>query len=226
MAGRGRGLVTTRSVECGELLLVSRPVATHEATAPGGFEGLDGMTVPLATAVLERARRSPADLQRIYMLWGGDARADVLAGGMAYGASRLPPVPTIDMFRSDAAAAAAFAGPAAVDEARVRRIVGRNRRHGACNPSDHLHRGAALYLLPSFINHSCVPNAAEVYVGEALVVRASRPLALGEEVTTAYFDVLAPLDERQQNAASWGFSCRCQRCCFERSIGPVNEAFM
>jgi len=52
--------------------------------------------------------------------------------------------------------------------------------------------GVGLWLLPSFVNHSCCPNARRLHVGDYLIVHASRDLKAGEEITFAYLDPLSP----------------------------------
>ncbi|KAG0490809.1 hypothetical protein HPP92_007672 [Vanilla planifolia] len=74
-----------------------------------------------------------------------------------------------------------------------------------------------LWLLPSFVNHSCCPNARRLHVGDRVVVHASRDIKSGEEITFAYFDVLQPLGQRREMAKRWGFLCSCARCRFEET---------
>ncbi|KAK3042387.1 hypothetical protein RJ639_002433 [Escallonia herrerae] len=72
--------------------------------------------------------------------------------------------------------------------------------------------GIGLWLLASFVNHSCNPNAKRLHSGDHVIVHASRDIKAGEEVTFAYFDVLLPLSKRKQMTTNWGFSCNCKRC--------------
>ncbi|KAH7281362.1 hypothetical protein KP509_36G043500 [Ceratopteris richardii] len=78
----------------------------------------------------------------------------------------------------------------------------------------------------SFVNHSCVPNACWMKIGEdALFVRAARHLRKGEEVTTSYLLRLptAPLPMRAAGLRTLGFKCSCPRCLFEESIERFTE---
>lgn len=76
-----------------------------------------------------------------------------------------------------------------------------------------------IWSLPSFINHSCLPNTSWILVGRTLFVVASRDLAAGEEITFNYFDVLQPLAERRNASKSrWGFICTCSRCSLEEKV--------
>lgn len=78
--------------------------------------------------------------------------------------------------------------------------------------------GVGLWLLPSFINHSCCPNARRLHVGDYLIVHASKDIKANEEITFAYFDPLSPLHKRKEMSMTWGIQCRCKRCKFESEI--------
>ncbi len=76
-----------------------------------------------------------------------------------------------------------------------------------------------LWWLPSFINHSCMPNSSQILVGKALFVFASRELQAGEEITRAYFDIFQPHQQRKDlSTKGWGFVCHCPRCKLEDAL--------
>ncbi|CAN4124477.1 unnamed protein product [Withania somnifera] len=52
--------------------------------------------------------------------------------------------------------------------------------------------GIGLWILASFINHSCDPNVRRSHVGDHVMIHASRDIKAGEELTFAYFDVFSP----------------------------------
>jgi len=80
-------------------------------------------------------------------------------------------------------------------------------------------RLVGLYLLPAMINHSCLPNACRVFVGETMIVRASRDLKKGEEVVWPYTPPLQPYYHRQEQLENhYGFRCRCRRCGVESKM--------
>ena len=74
--------------------------------------------------------------------------------------------------------------------------------------------GTALFPLLSRFNHSCWPNAHAVKEGgRSIVVRATRRIKAGEEITTTYVDLHEP--GRKRRRALWEasmFECRCERC--------------
>ncbi|KAG5190422.1 hypothetical protein JKP88DRAFT_347596 [Tribonema minus] len=237
---KGRGLLATRDVKLGEVLMVSEPLAVTDAD-PSQFTTIGLLTGRLVEAVTDAftaiwqlpgrlveavadvVRSCPLELPRLLALGDGsgshdndntpdirlysdNAFAEVESGRMRpgpneylYGQYYLPQITKV------------------VEANRVQ-----NRRDGS---SSHIQRSTALYLLPSLINHSCLPNAAQVFVGNTLVITAARPIMAGEEVTIQYFDVLTTLQERQRMSGD-AFTCACERCRFEARLGSLAEAFM
>ena len=84
-------------------------------------------------------------------------------------------------------------------------------------------RPAALYELPSFINHSCIASAHRLFFNDVLIVRADSAMKAGDEVTIAYFSQ-SENDEDPVNGIKsqrvWGFLCSCKLCAAKRIDGP------
>ena len=49
-----------------------------------------------------------------------------------------------------------------------------------------------LWLLPSIINHSCLPNSKRLEVGSAMFIHATKPIERGEEITISYLILSFP----------------------------------
>ncbi|KAI0132117.1 hypothetical protein BJ170DRAFT_577346, partial [Xylariales sp. AK1849] len=64
------------------------------------------------------------------------------------------------------------------------------------------------------INHSCRPNAANVWseASRLRIIWAARDIEQGEEVTVTYAPLLKSHDERQRRLAQYGFRCGCEAC--------------
>jgi hypothetical protein len=74
--------------------------------------------------------------------------------------------------------------------------------------------GAGLYLAASRFNHSCSPNAAQSFHGQKLIIRATRDIPCGEEVTISYIDTGQPTHVRRHELSeSYQFLCNCAKCC-------------
>ena len=56
---------------------------------------------------------------------------------------------------------------------------------------------SGLWLLPSFMNHSCRPNVQRVIAHDRLFLRAGRDLRAGDELFDSYVSVLRPLVHRR-----------------------------
>ncbi|KAL2623501.1 hypothetical protein R1flu_003706 [Riccia fluitans] len=75
-----------------------------------------------------------------------------------------------------------------------------------------------VWALPSFLNHSCSPNCSVMFVEKAMFVRASRDIATGEELTIAYCNLYETMENRQDSLKWWNFRCKCDRCRLEESL--------
>ncbi|PSC68405.1 SET domain-containing [Micractinium conductrix] len=87
--------------------------------------------------------------------------------------------------------------------------------------------GNAFYGLHSCCNHSCAPNA-EAFKREGdqdgdAVILALRPVSAGEEITLSYIDEEAPLAERREQLADYGFECGCDKCAAEELAAQLGD---
>ncbi|KAG9456408.1 hypothetical protein H6P81_000916 [Aristolochia fimbriata] len=74
--------------------------------------------------------------------------------------------------------------------------------------------GNAVYMLPSFYNHDCDPNAHIVWTENANArMKALRDIPEGEELRICYIDASMDRDARQARLLEgFGFRCNCLRC--------------
>ncbi|KAL6708391.1 hypothetical protein ACN47E_002654 [Coniothyrium glycines] len=94
---------------------------------------------------------------------------------------------------------------------RIQDIVKANTFQIDVNGVNHL----VIFPETSRLNHACNPNAQYVVHNDLLVhiVRVTRPIAEGEEITISYTSPLEPLDVRQQHLQhGFHFTCTCPRC--------------
>jgi hypothetical protein len=71
------------------------------------------------------------------------------------------------------------------------------------------------------VNHSCVPNAKKDYVGDLMLLRATRRINAGEEITHGY-DESSDYDARTAALdRTWGFKCKCALCAAEEADGSA-----
>ncbi|KAK7392761.1 hypothetical protein VNO78_21208 [Psophocarpus tetragonolobus] len=74
--------------------------------------------------------------------------------------------------------------------------------------------GNAVYILPSFYNHDCDPNAHIIWINNAdAKLKALRDIDEGEELRICYIDASLDHDARRELLLrGFGFQCNCSRC--------------
>lgn len=79
-----------------------------------------------------------------------------------------------------------------------------------------------VWLLASRINHSCVGNCRRSFIGDMLIVRATRDLGAGTELLFNYTQpsLGESYEKIQQGLRPWGFRCSCELCEMERTTTP------
>ena len=97
------------------------------------------------------------------------------------------------------------------ERVRVQDIVKANTFQVMVGDKNHL----AVWPETSRLNHDCAPNSQYVIDTEMLThtVRATRPVAIGEEMTISYTSPLEHTAARQQHLQQgFHFTCTCRRC--------------
>ncbi|KAL9226189.1 hypothetical protein vseg_002030 [Gypsophila vaccaria] len=218
----GRGLFCTKNVDVGGLILVSKATVVERCILPGkGFGEVLGENAQMliwksfVSKVIGAAAKCGRTRDLIGMLSTGENEDEL-------------EVPVDGLFKNDEGLGGRVLSEGGVEmekmlsvldvnslveDAVSSKVLGKNRDY----------YGLGLWLLPSFINHSCVPNVRRVHIGDYVVVLASRDIKAGEEVTFAYYDVLSPLNKRKEMAKAWGFTCRCKRCKHEEQMQSKPE---
>ncbi|KAF2859595.1 SET domain-containing protein [Piedraia hortae CBS 480.64] len=200
-AGGGRGLFVKRRVERGDVVLADKATC-----AIFGHEGawtamvfdirsgvLKGFPAGLAQGVVGVVRRN-ASLAGTVMELFGDWEGE--GGGVG---ECIDGEVVVDTFRiGDIVARNAFGlGPAA---------------YGSSEEEELRSFGAGLWVRAAYINHSCEPNAEREFVGDLIVIRATRTIEEGEEVTIRYTELEGYKERREVLFRDWGFECICERC--------------
>ncbi|CAF2045617.1 BnaA09g29220D [Brassica napus] len=212
----GRGLFATKNIVVGALILVTKGVATERGIIGSEESGEKAQMVMwknFVEEVTKSVRRCDRTRRLVSSLSTGEEEEKL-------------EIPDISLFRPEEASETCREDldmekllsildvNSLVEDAVSAKVLGKNKEY----------YGVGLWTLASFMNHSCLPNARRVHVGDYAVVHASRDIKAGEEITFAYFDVLSsPLEKRKEMAESWGFSCGCNRCKFESLLSVANQ---
>ncbi|CAN6307868.1 unnamed protein product [Urochloa humidicola] len=218
----GRGVFAVKNLEAGATLMMAKAVAIGRGVLHDTADGGEKMVVwkDFVDKVLDAAEKCPRTAALIHTLSTGEEQQDDLV------------VPEMALFRQEAWDLNLSDGTSVVREKgtqevldvdRILKVLDVNCLTEDASAADVLGNnyngvvncGVGLWILPSFINHSCHPNARRTHVGDHAIVHASRDIKAGEEITFPYFDVLAPLSKRMEASRAWGFECKCDRCRFE-----------
>lgn len=86
---------------------------------------------------------------------------------------------------------------------------------------DHDPRSATgIWITASYINHACDGNAIRSFIGDLMIVRATKDIPEGVEITMPYR--MAEADNKETRKAlekTWGFKCACELCVVEMKTG-------
>ncbi|CAO2829556.1 unnamed protein product [Amaranthus hypochondriacus] len=215
----GRGLFCTKSIDIGSLILVTKSVATERCILPKDSKGVLGENEQLVMwkNFIDRVSESSSKCHKtrhlISKLSIGENEDDLETpdislfkpetGGESFPNKNLEEDKILSILDVNSL----------VEDAVSSKVLGKN--------SDYY--GVGLWLLPSFINHSCSPNARRLHIGDYVVVFASKEIKAGKEITFAYYDVLSPLAKRREMSKTWGFNCECKRCKYEEKMQSKPE---
>eukprot|EP00930_Biecheleria_cincta_P038856 TRINITY_DN26720_c0_g1_i1.p1 TRINITY_DN26720_c0_g1~~TRINITY_DN26720_c0_g1_i1.p1 ORF type:complete len:459 (+),score=63.79 TRINITY_DN26720_c0_g1_i1:50-1426(+) len=199
--GRGRGLFATANVRRGQLLLCAGAVVVGDnASLPSELGVLLSRNASLRDVVLALSRGLPCSEKELLFSHSLE-----------------------DLACPNAWATKHMGSPSPVDAVIVAEVLRFNQfalSSVSCVEaqvqvnSDLVRSG--LWLLPSFLNHSCRPNVQRVLLHDWLVIRAARDLCAGEELVDCYTEALQPLHRRRAALQrSYRFQCSCERCCLE-----------
>jgi hypothetical protein len=212
----GRGLFASQNLTAGTLLIASKAILCvfvdeipAQIMAGAGDEG-KGLFDSIRDEFIERL---------VHMVGNGTARRLLqLAGGSQWDDANID-LRRDDVYDDD---------HVYFQPDQIRRIVTKNSFGGAqrsrwlasaATDGEQQHvGGGAVFFAPSFINHSCVPNATYYTIGDMMFVRANRDIEEGEELTIHYLYV-EESDEKERNETLqrvWEFTCHCELCEYER----------
>uniref|UniRef100_A0AC35EVQ2 SET domain-containing protein n=1 Tax=Panagrolaimus sp. PS1159 TaxID=55785 RepID=A0AC35EVQ2_9BILA len=102
-----------------------------------------------------------------------------------------------------------------IDAQRVQQISANNPfvSDDIC-PDDNIakNQNSHLYILPSYFNHSCLPNAFRSFFGDIIAIHASEDIKKGDEIFLPYLYPLNAYLERKNTIMARGFICQCKLC--------------
>ncbi|BGP36465.1 hypothetical protein JCM10450v2_000365 [Rhodotorula kratochvilovae] len=205
----GRGVVATRDIKAGELLLVEKAFAVgkgdlHRTIMGYNFKNNGVATssrLALVSRIIAKIRDDPATATLLNSLYGGDDFPP--SGRFEFGALQDRPLAFDETF--------VFA-----DIDRIEDICTHNaitlrglkiKEFPGGEPS-------GLFLGCSMFNHECVPNAEQTIYADVRVIRARAPIKAGEEISVAYVALDATPETRADTLGPHfrGGECPCTYC--------------
>jgi tetratricopeptide (TPR) repeat protein len=207
--GKGRGLYASRDIAAGEIVMCEKAfcvVWAHEEDALVAMtydvrdDEIRVSPVGLSKALVQKCLNQPSQTQHLMDLFG-DYQGDITTNN------------SNKVFEN--------ADGAVVDVFRVHDIMSRNAFSPGAQFGDETARTAStgLWKHAAYINHSCLANTDKEFVGDLIVIRATRHIKAGEEILFAYH---ASLDYESRQAflnKTWGFRCSCKLCEAEEQDG-------
>lgn len=208
----GRGLFAKKNMAAGTLLIGSKAVLcvyVDELPSQNGHDDEKGINDRIREEFVERLIQmvNHGTGRRIFNLAGGTGQFDS----------------TFDLNRDDV-----YDDTVPYMPDQIREIVARNSFGGAQRShllaraaEDGPHDdpgGGALFYAPSFLNHSCLPNATYFTIGDMMFVKANRDIVENEELTIhyVYVDNLTEPERAETLQRVWDFTCFCDLCVWER----------
>ncbi|KAK2080543.1 hypothetical protein QBZ16_000396 [Prototheca wickerhamii] len=223
VSGRGLGLVATRDIAPGEVVLSETPVLLYPhhnslvsaAEAAINFEGLDD---ELASALLLLVR--VISLKTAATAGSGEAQAT--ASAVLAAVASLVPAPESVPFDAEELLRRLPGG----HDLTLGDVLGLLRRdaanaYGISLDGGETLRGSVLLATGSRLNHECLPNVARLDAfddgapGAGLkhvAFKALHAIPAGEELTQSYFPLHWDLEERQERAVEAGAEARPEDC--------------
>ncbi|XP_071717464.1 methyltransferase FGSG_00040 [Rutidosis leptorrhynchoides] len=216
----GRGLVATKNIDSGTLLVVTKAIATERGILPESNKDDSGKNSQLVMwkNFVDKVVESTSNCQRTRCL------ISKLSSGENEEALE---VPDISYFRPESEKDCSYSTEkidmnVMLSVLDVNSLVEETFSSKFSGKKGDYH-GVGIWILASFINHSCHPNVKRFHVGDHVIIHASRNIKEGEEITLGYFDVFSPLKARKEMAKNWGFDCHCKRCKFESEMSLQHE---
>ncbi|RUS32747.1 hypothetical protein BC938DRAFT_474439 [Jimgerdemannia flammicorona] len=207
--GKGRRMVATEDIEEGALLLCSKAYAVaFGGELHHGESSSTSSQTHLVTKIANRIRREPQTTADVYELHSGSTtapvfleRRDNIGDNAQVDIDRITNIVRVNAFVPD------------VDHLPRSTAGGPFSSGDQARPSN---PGKGLWLLPSFLQHSCFANALHLTIGDLLFVRAMRHITKDEEICIPFTSILEPYHKRRRSLQDRGLGeCGCQLCTSE-----------
>ncbi|KAJ5559393.1 hypothetical protein N7513_001792 [Penicillium frequentans] len=207
----GRGLFTTEAVKAGDLLLCEKALAyafhddenSSDLTllmSPDTNKMTLGTHGELIESIVQKLHKNPSLLPKFIDLYHGaydsfDVRVDDQVVVDTFLVQK-----TIELN--------CFGCPLLSRQSHIKSMSADDT---ARDESKKFH-SAGIWCMASYINHSCLSNARRSFIGDMMIVRASRSLPPDTEVNFWYQSPIGSPEGKPTNLQNWNFRCDCAIC--------------
>jgi tetratricopeptide (TPR) repeat protein len=215
---RGRGLFAITDFAPGDLILCEKAACiayesdhsdeTYTIINVNTERGAVGPRARLFFDLVTKMRHNPTMANRFFDLYDGGYSpkgAVVIADGEV----------VIDTFRTQAI----------IDYNAFACLAARARDNPTGKLSNPAKEGSVgVWIVASYTNHACNFNAARTFIGDMMIVRASRNIDKGDEILTPYWPpegYNTATHHRLEN--TWGFKCDCVICMAENKSSVLQK---
>ncbi len=206
--GKNKGLIASRDIGKGELLLVSKAFSSAFSSECGFlFHSLNKHTREINSNTqglnmintMINLKNNPNAANDVYSLYCGSSDRDETVP--ACGIIDTNRIEQIDLLNA---------------------FVGENTENFAendCESNLFQPKITGLWILPSYINHSCHVNAYRTFYGDIMAVHSIQNIRMNDEITMQYIDVssMSYRKRNQQLNESYKFTCKCNLCLADES---------
>uniref|UniRef100_A0A6N2M7L6 SET domain-containing protein n=1 Tax=Salix viminalis TaxID=40686 RepID=A0A6N2M7L6_SALVM len=168
----GRGLFATKNIDAGTLLLVTKAIATERGILSSEDSGENAQLVMwknFVDKVVDSATKCERTHHLISTLSSGEDEDKLEAPEMSLFRPEAEGIGELNEKLDKVRILSVLDVNSLVEDSVSAKVFGRN--------SDYY--GVGLWILASFINHSCNPNARRLHVGDHMLVHASRDVKAG-----------------------------------------------
>ncbi|KAK7994993.1 tpr domain protein [Apiospora arundinis] len=214
--GRGRGLFTKSAVKAGDLLICEKAFAycfagdTQQERRKKIKVLVDnesnnitiGTQAQLISQIVQKLLHNPESSKKFLDLHHGKYKA--------VSADEVDGRPVVDSFLvTKIILANCFGSPRTTRDVFRSLVLNLDGKK-----AENSHETSGVWIMASYLNHSCVGNCCRSFIGDMQIIRATRDIPADTELVFPYQadQRLASHDETQKKLRNWGFRCDCALC--------------
>lgn len=213
---RGRGLFSVRKIKAGDLVLCEKAFHVVYGWEEDNADELNimlnvntnrasaGSHALLFLNTVKNLRQNPQHAGSFLELYAGDYSPKCAA-------TIIDDTAVIDTFQTEAIIEYnVFACPD------VRTSDNSNSHQLSVENPD----SAGIWVTPSYINHACDGNARRAFIGDLMLIHATKDIAKDEEILMPYRVADSDPSKTMDEFKHWRFKCECEICVAENKTAP------